>query len=211
MEQENNKIKKLKNNIKTLLEKFCTYDLASNESIIKGDLAADSLENITNDIINFVKFNESINKVFTFIKTFTPEQVNEKPTIPNKDLCNLRVALIQEELNELKEAINKEDCVSILDALIDLQYVLDGAFIVFGLKNIKEKAFEEVHNSNMTKCCSNLEQVQETINFYKTVKNIKLEQKQIKINNKTYYILYNEIGKLIKPLHYTPPYLNKFI
>ena len=211
MERESNKFKRLKNNIKTILERFCTYNYETKESLIKGELATDSLENITKDITHFVEFNESIEKVFTFIKTFTPEQINKKPTIPNKELCTLRIALIQEELNELKEAIDKKDIVSVLDALVDLQYVLDGAFIVFGLKDVKEKAFEEVHNSNMSKLCKHFEQVKETITFYKDTKNIKLNYKEVRINNIYYYILYNDIGKLIKPLNYTPPNLNKFI
>ncbi len=63
----------------------------------------------------------------------------------------LRIALIAEELEELKEALEQGSVLETLDALIDLQYVLDGAFLSFGLHDLKETAFAEVHGSNMSK------------------------------------------------------------
>ncbi len=47
--------------------------------------------------------------------------------------------------------MKNNDIVETLDALIDLQYVLDGAFLSFGLHDVKEIAFAEVHRSNMSK------------------------------------------------------------
>jgi len=63
----------------------------------------------------------------------------------------LRINLLQEELDELKEALANDDPQETLDALIDLQYVLDGAFLSFGMQALKEIAFDEVHRSNMSK------------------------------------------------------------
>lgn len=63
----------------------------------------------------------------------------------------LRINLLAEELDELKEALAQDDILETLDALIDLQYVLDGAFLSFGLQGVKDAAFEEVHRSNMSK------------------------------------------------------------
>ena len=63
----------------------------------------------------------------------------------------LRINLLQEELNELKEALANDDPQETLDALIDLQYVLDGAFLSFGMQAVKDLAFDEVHRSNMSK------------------------------------------------------------
>ncbi len=63
----------------------------------------------------------------------------------------LRINLLQEELDELKEALANNDAQETLDALIDLQYVLDGAFLSFGMQAIKDLAFDEVHRSNMSK------------------------------------------------------------
>lgn len=63
----------------------------------------------------------------------------------------LRINLLAEELEELKEALDNDDPLETLDALIDLQYVLDGAFISFGMHHVKDEAFAEVHRSNMSK------------------------------------------------------------
>lgn len=77
--------------------------------------------------------------------------IKGSPDISDKDLNDFRVRLLQEELDELKEALADGDIVETLDALTDLQYVLDGAFLSLGLHPVKETAFAEVHRSNMSK------------------------------------------------------------
>ena len=77
--------------------------------------------------------------------------VSARPDISNQKTNALRINLLAEELDELKEALEQNDMVEVLDALIDLQYVLDGAFLSFGLQNLKVSAFNEVHRSNMSK------------------------------------------------------------
>ena len=47
--------------------------------------------------------------------------------------------------------IFEENLVEVLDALCDMQVILDGTFLEFGMLNIKEAAMKEVHLSNMTK------------------------------------------------------------
>lgn len=73
------------------------------------------------------------------------------PDISNEKTNELRVNLLAEELDELKEALEQGDTVETLDALIDLQYVLDGAFLSLGMAHLKTSAFNEVHRSNMSK------------------------------------------------------------
>jgi predicted HAD superfamily Cof-like phosphohydrolase len=73
------------------------------------------------------------------------------PGVPDKRTCLLRLHLLQEELGELAEAMAADDIVASLDALTDLQYVLDGTYLAMGLHGHKERAFDEVHNSNMSK------------------------------------------------------------
>ena len=75
----------------------------------------------------------------------------EHPDISDERINELRINLLEEELDELKEALAANDIVETLDALVDLQYVLDGAFLSFGLHNVKMAAFNEVHKSNMSK------------------------------------------------------------
>ena len=77
--------------------------------------------------------------------------VEAQQTTGNEQTKDLRINLLQEELDELKEALAGDDIVETLDALIDLQYVLDGAFLSFGLQDVKMEAFDEVHRSNMSK------------------------------------------------------------
>ena len=71
--------------------------------------------------------------------------------IYDKDICLLRLQLIQEELSELALALSQKRIVNVLDALVDLQYVISGTVLAFGLQDKFDAAFEEVHLSNMSK------------------------------------------------------------
>ncbi len=77
--------------------------------------------------------------------------VLDTPSIEDTTTNQLRINLLAEELDELKEALEQGDSVETLDALIDLQYVLDGAFLSLGMAHLKDAAFDEVHRSNMSK------------------------------------------------------------
>ena len=83
-----------------------------------------------------------------FMETFGQE-IREKASFPNDKICSLRYELIEEELNELKEAIDKKDIKEVADALTDILYVTYGAGHAFGID--LDKCFEEVQNSNMSK------------------------------------------------------------
>lgn len=92
----------------------------------------------------------TLEKVQEFHETYGLP-VLSRADISDKRTNALRINLIAEELDELKDALAAGDIVETLDALIDLQYVLDGAFLSFGLQGVKEAAFDEVHRSNMSK------------------------------------------------------------
>ena len=77
--------------------------------------------------------------------------VKPSPDISDAKTNALRINLLAEELEELREALAAGDIVEVLDALTDLQYVLDGAYLSFGLHSVKEAAFAEVQRSNMSK------------------------------------------------------------
>ena len=83
-----------------------------------------------------------------FMLTFGQE-VKEKAEFPENKITSLRYELIQEELLELKEAIEKKDIKEVADALTDILYVTYGAGHAFGIN--LDKCFEEVQNSNMSK------------------------------------------------------------
>ena len=92
---------------------------------------------------------ESVKK---FMETFGQE-IKEKASFPDDKITSLRYDLIEEELNELKEAIDKKDIKEVADALTDILYVTYGAGHAFGID--LDKCFEEVQNSNMSKLGSN--------------------------------------------------------
>ena len=83
-----------------------------------------------------------------FMLTFGQE-IKEKASFPNDKITSLRYDLIKEELNELKEAMDKKDIKEVADALTDILYVTYGAGHAFGIN--LDKCFEEVQNSNMSK------------------------------------------------------------
>ena len=87
-------------------------------------------------------------KVGLFMKTFGQE-VKTKTSFSSDKINKLRVDLIEEEVKELKEAINKKDLQETVDALTDILYVTYGAGHAFGVN--LDKCFEEVQNSNMSK------------------------------------------------------------
>ena len=90
----------------------------------------------------------NFNKVKTFMNTYGQE-VKEKATFPENKIVQLRIDLIEEELNELKEAVKNNDIVEVADALTDILYVTYGAGHSFGVDLYK--CFDEVQRSNMSK------------------------------------------------------------
>ena len=90
----------------------------------------------------------NFNKVKTFMNTYG-QDVKEKAEFPENKIVQLRIDLIEEELNELKEAIKNKDIVEVADALTDILYVTYGAGHSFGV-NLDE-CVDEVQRSNMSK------------------------------------------------------------
>jgi predicted HAD superfamily Cof-like phosphohydrolase len=90
----------------------------------------------------------NFNKVGIFMKTFGQE-VKSKPSFSTDKINKLRIDLIKEELDELKEAMDNNDLLEVADALTDILYVTYGAGHAFGIN--LDKCFDEVQNSNMSK------------------------------------------------------------
>lgn len=134
--------------------------------------------------------------------------VPEFPIIPAKNRCQLRVNLIQEELDELKEAINDNDLVGIADALTDLQYVLSGAVLEFGLASRFKKLFDEVQRSNMSKACATFEEAEKTRTYY-------LEHKKtpsyIVEKNGEFLVYREEDKKVLKNIYYSEANLKDIV
>ena len=91
-------------------------------------------------------------KVGVFMKTFGQE-VKDKSSFGTEKINQLRLNLIKEELEELREAMENKDLVEGADALTDILYVTYGAGHAFGINF--DKCFNEVQNSNMSKLVLN--------------------------------------------------------
>ncbi len=143
---------------------------------------------------------DSLNQVAEFHTTFKHPVVDE-PAIPNENRCNLRVSLIQEELNELKEAIEDKDLVEVADALCDIQYVLSGAVLEFGLGDKFVELFNEVQRSNMSKACVSAEEAQATLDHYKQKDGTEGYYKE---ENGKWLVFRSEDDKTLKSINYSP-------
>ncbi len=75
--------------------------------------------------------------------------VQNVPTELNDDTKQLRVRLIQEEFDELKEAMAAGNLAAVAKEMADLLYVTYGTAVSYGID--MEAVFQEVHRSNLSK------------------------------------------------------------
>ena len=166
----------------------------------------------TPEQVNFIE------KVTEFHKAFK-HLVNTVPTVPPESVGNLRVGLIDEENKELFASLYtslKElntnyspDMVGVLDALCDLQYVLSGAIISFGLQDVFPSAFMEVHRSNMSKGCKTEEEMNDTRNHYMKMGVATIAEYQEE--SKLWFVYRKEDKKLLKSIDYSPARLKQLL
>ena len=87
-------------------------------------------------------------KVGKFMKTFG-QDVKTSSGLSSEKINLLRIKLIEEELSELKNAMDEKNLTEVADALTDILYVTYGAGHAFGID--LDKCFDEVQKSNMSK------------------------------------------------------------
>jgi predicted HAD superfamily Cof-like phosphohydrolase len=85
---------------------------------------------------------ERFHRLFDILVQPTPGQVDERTRA-------LRERLIQEEFEELKQAMSQRDLAAIAKELADLLYVIYGTAVSYGID--MDPVFREVHRSNMSK------------------------------------------------------------
>ncbi|MDN5205585.1 nucleoside triphosphate pyrophosphohydrolase family protein [Fulvivirgaceae bacterium BMA10] len=171
--------------------------------------------------------NKTLRSVEEFHKTFGAPVLND-PEIPARDRVKLRLSLILEELSELAvaseatddfidlmknkiDAIRSEkeskDPVEAMDALCDLQVVLNGTILEYGLHDKFDESFDEVHRSNMSKACEDEEQGEESIAKYKDQG---VATRMEKVNGKI--VIYRDPdNKILKGVNYTPPNIKSIL
>jgi predicted HAD superfamily Cof-like phosphohydrolase len=150
---------------------------------------------------------DALNQVAEFHKTFK-HPIEKFPVIPTKSRCDLRVALIREELDELQSAIDRHDLVEIADALCDIQYVLSGAVLEFGLGEKFVDLFNEVQRSNMSKSCISVEEAEATVKYYKEERGVDCYYRP----SDGHYLVYRtDDNKTLKSINYSPADLRSII
>lgn len=148
----------------------------------------------------------TLTSVAEFHNTFK-HPILAHPTIPSEQRCKLRVSLIAEELKELEEAIQNKDIVEVADALCDIQYVLSGAILEFGLAEKFKALFDEVQRSNMSKACKTLEEAEATIRHYNN-KGVDCYYEQ---QDGLYLVYRKEDKKTLKSVNYSPADLESIV
>lgn len=150
---------------------------------------------------------DALNLVAQFHRTFK-HPILPEPAIPPDDRCSLRIALLEEELKELKAAVAEKDIVGIADALCDLQYVLAGAVLEFGLGEKFNELFEEVQRSNMSKACKSEDEANKTVALYKEKDGTDCYYTQ----EGNHWLVYRAAdNKTIKSIAYSPARLEEII
>ena len=150
---------------------------------------------------------DPLNNVAEFHRTFK-HPIQTEPGIPSAERCKLRVSLLAEELKELEEAIKDNDLTEVADALCDLQYVLAGAILEFGLGDKFRELFSEVHRSNMSKACISEEEAELTVRHYKKKDNT--EAYFVESDGK-FLVYRKEDNKTLKSINYEPANLKDII
>ena len=150
---------------------------------------------------------DALNLVADFHNTFK-HPILPQPAIPPDERCKLRVALISEELKEFETAIQDKNLVEIADALCDIQYVLSGAILEFGLGEKFNDLFEEVQRSNMSKVCKSADEAQATVDFYKKKDGTECYYKE---ESGKWLVYRKSDNKTIKSINYSPANLSKIL
>ena len=75
--------------------------------------------------------------------------VHTSPTDASEDTKRLRIRLIQEEFDELKESMAEGNLAALAKEMADLLYVVYGTAVSYGID--MEPVFREVHRSNLSK------------------------------------------------------------
>jgi predicted HAD superfamily Cof-like phosphohydrolase len=119
----------------------------------------------------------------------------------NEKLMKLRLALIDEEVQELHDSVNQRDFVETIDALTDIMYVTLGAFTSLGVD--ANEAFRLVHESNMTKLCNSEQEAKDTVEWYKERRPEFDATYELHENGK-WRVFDKKSGKVLKNKYYKP-------
>jgi predicted HAD superfamily Cof-like phosphohydrolase len=149
---------------------------------------------------------KTLTAVAQFHQTFK-HPILPSPAIPEASRCKLRVSLIAEELKELEEAIANNDLTEVADALCDIQYVLAGAVLEFGLSEKFKSLFDEVQRSNMSKACKDEDEAKKTVAHYQSKGTDCFYIK----SDEVFLVYRREDNKTLKSINYSPADLTSIL
>ena len=155
--------------------------------------------------VNYVPF---VSEVEEFNNTMGKSWQNRTiPTIDKAD-AEFVINFIQEELDELKQAVEDKNIVEIFDALLDITYVgLGNGALVFGLKDKMLEGYAEVQASNMSKICQTLEEAEETVKLRSEQQGEPCHYTPVEDK----FVVYRTSdNKVMKSINYFKPDLSKF-
>jgi len=131
----------------------------------------------------------------------------DKPSLDDIKFIDSRMALIREEMRELEEAVKDKDMVETVDALTDILYVVYG--MGYSLNIDLDKAFDIVHESNMSKICLNEEDAKKTVEWYKN-NDTRYKTPAYRVNKAGNFVVYDvDTRKILKSIHYKPASLRE--
>ena len=177
-------------------------EVGRNPEMDWAETTAKRIENLFNSqYVPFVseveEFNSLMNKPNNYV-----------PTIPDKSEWDFVYNFVLEELEEYKQACEKQDIVEVLDALCDIAYVsLGNGVMLHGLKNQIWPAYMEVQASNLSKACNTQEEAQKTVEVRSTEQGEPCHYEQVAGK----YIVYRSRDrKVMKSINYFKPDLKQF-
>ena len=141
----------------------------------------------------------ALNSVALFHETFK-SPILDTPQLPDGSRRKLRISLLQEELDEFKEALKTDDLIEAADALCDLQYVLSGAVLELGLGEKFKELFDEVQRSNMSKACKTEDEAIATREHYMN----KGVSSYYEKSGDVWLVFRDEDNKTLKSINYSP-------
>jgi predicted HAD superfamily Cof-like phosphohydrolase len=149
-----------------------------------------------------------IEEVSKFHKLFEHPILADYSQLPTEDRMRLRNSLLKEEVGELAEAIQMKDIIGVADALADIQYVLSGAILEFGLQDKFPALFMEVQRSNMSKACASELEAQWTADQHKEDTGFDCFTKE---RDGQWFVYRSKDMKTIKSINYSPADIAKVL
>jgi NTP pyrophosphatase (non-canonical NTP hydrolase) len=150
-------------------------------------------------LTNFEKVRDEFNIAFG-VKQNSEIQKTLFDTDPK--LVEYRLSLINEEVQELNDAIKNKDIIETIDGLTDILYVVYGMYTSLGIN--ADEAYDLVHKSNMSKLCKDEEEAKLTVDFYKS--DGRYDSPDYRLSNDgKHYVVYNKsTSKILKSINYSP-------